>query len=163
MEKRLLNITIAPLIRDNKILLLRRNKPPFKGLWGMPGGKLEFGEYIEDTIKREIFEETGLNIKLKRILAVLSEIFFNTTTKEDYWHAILFLCEVTIDDVSKVNNSSEGSLEWFDLDDLSKTEIIPSDYEMIKQIVLQPKSSIDFYEIRMLTDGDKYTLDYFGI
>ena len=162
MEKRLLNIAIAPLIRDNKILLLRRNKPPFKGLWGMPGGKLEFGEYIEDTIKREIFEETGLNIKLKRILAVLSEIFFNTTTKEDYWHAILFLCEVTIDDVSKVKNSSEGNLEWFDLDDLSKTEIIPSDYEMIRQIVLQPRSSIDFYKIRMLTDGDKYTLDYFG-
>ncbi len=163
MEKKLLNIAIASLIHDNKILLLRRNKPPFKGLWGMPGGKAEFGEHIEDTIKREIFEETGLNIKLKRILAVLSEIFFDTETQEDYWHSILFLCDVDIDDISKFKNSSEGDLEWFSLDDLPKTEIIPSDYAMIKQIVLQPKSTIDFYKIRMLTDGDKYTLDYFEI
>ncbi|MBM3250887.1 MAG: hypothetical protein FJZ07_01440 [Candidatus Nealsonbacteria bacterium] len=46
MEKKLLNIAIAPLIHDNKILLLKRNKPPFRGLWGMPGCKAEFGEHI---------------------------------------------------------------------------------------------------------------------
>ena len=163
MKKNLLNIAIAPLIYDNKILLLKRNNPPFKGLWGMPGGKSEFGEHIESTIKREIFEETGLTIQLKRISAVLSEIFCDTKTQEDYWHAILFLCEVNIDDIARVRNSSEGNLQWFNLGSLdsSKTEIIPSDYEMIKRIVLRPKITMDFYKIRMLVDGEKYTLDYF--
>ncbi len=161
MEKKLLNIAIAPIIQKNKILLLKREKSPFRALWGMPGGKAEFGEHIEDVIKRELFEETGLRVELKRILAVLSEIFFNTKIEENDRHNILFLCEVTVDDFSKVKNSTEGNLKWFDLNNLSKTEIIPSDYEMIKQIVLQPKSSIDFYKIRILTDGDKYTLDYF--
>ncbi len=55
MEKKLLNIALASLIHDNKILLLKRSKSPFKGLWGMPGGKAEFGEHIENTIAREIF------------------------------------------------------------------------------------------------------------
>jgi len=49
---------------DNKILLIKRNTPPFVGYWGLPGGRMEPGETIEQTIVRECKEETGLDVEV---------------------------------------------------------------------------------------------------
>ena len=50
--------TIAAVIRDGQVLLVRRANPPDQGRWAFPGGKIELGERIEDA--RELFEETGV-------------------------------------------------------------------------------------------------------
>lgn len=127
----------------------------------MPGGKMEFGEQIDDAIKREILEETGLDIEVKEVLAVLNEIFFDVKKKEDYWQAIIFLFGVKIKNPVKIKKSAEGELKWFDLHSLPQEEVIPSDYQMIQQIVLQPETSISFYKLRILAEDDKFSLDYF--
>lgn len=50
------------IIQDGKILLLRINRPAHKkGKWGLPGGKVSSGETFEDTLIREIEEETGIS------------------------------------------------------------------------------------------------------
>lgn len=49
---------------ENKILLVKRSTPPFIGYWALPGGRAESGEKTEDTILREVKEETGLTGKL---------------------------------------------------------------------------------------------------
>ena len=51
---------------DNKILLIRRNTVPFKGYWGLPGGRMDPGETIDQTIIRETKEETGLDVEIVR-------------------------------------------------------------------------------------------------
>ena len=51
--------TIAAVIRDGQVLLVRRANPPDQGRWAFPGGKIEMGERIEDAA-RELFEETGV-------------------------------------------------------------------------------------------------------
>lgn len=48
------------LIKDSKILLTQKRKGPYQGLWGLPGGAMEFGETPEETLKRELLEETAL-------------------------------------------------------------------------------------------------------
>ena len=53
----------AIVIKDGKVLLVRRAAPPNKGLWAIPGGMLELGETMQEGAEREIFEETNIRIK----------------------------------------------------------------------------------------------------
>ncbi len=51
---------LAVVLRDDRVLLVRRRNRPDAGLWGFPGGKLEAGESVEAAAVRELREETGL-------------------------------------------------------------------------------------------------------
>ena len=51
------------VIKDNKILLIKKVTGPYDGKLDLPGGTIEFQERPEDTLKREFLEETGINIK----------------------------------------------------------------------------------------------------
>ena len=72
------------VIKDNKILLNRLENDDF---WTFFGGKVAFGESSEKAIVREYFEETGANIGVER-LAALVENFFDFNSKR--WHELLF-------------------------------------------------------------------------
>ena len=49
---------------DDKILLIKRNTRPFVGYWALPGGRMDPGETIEQTVVREVKEETGLTVTI---------------------------------------------------------------------------------------------------
>lgn len=50
------------VVKDGKILLIKKKTGPYDGLLDLPGGSFEFGETPEETLKREILEETGLEV-----------------------------------------------------------------------------------------------------
>jgi 8-oxo-dGTP diphosphatase len=52
----------AAIFRDGRVLIVRRGRPPAHGLYTLPGGGVELGETLEEAIKREAREETGLEI-----------------------------------------------------------------------------------------------------
>ncbi len=58
----------AVVFRGEEVLLVKRGKPPFKGHWSIPGGGLEFGERLEDAARREVMEETGLEIEITGLI-----------------------------------------------------------------------------------------------
>lgn len=71
--------------RENRILLQKRTD---NGYWGHPGGFMELGETIQDTARREVFEETGLELgKLE-----FFDIHSGLNTKEHFQMAIKFPC-----------------------------------------------------------------------
>jgi len=53
----------AIVIRDNKILMVKRSLPPGKGLWAIPGGRVELGETLQEAAEREVKEETGVTVR----------------------------------------------------------------------------------------------------
>lgn len=57
---------------DGKILLVKRMKEPFSGYWALPGGFVECGETVEQAVKREVGEETGMKIVVNDVLGIYS-------------------------------------------------------------------------------------------
>jgi 8-oxo-dGTP diphosphatase len=62
---------IAVVIRNGWTLLVRRANPPDAGLWGFPGGKIEFGETVRDAATRELLEETAVHAEARDVLTTL--------------------------------------------------------------------------------------------
>jgi ADP-ribose pyrophosphatase YjhB (NUDIX family) len=51
------------IIHQSKILIVKRANEPAKGLWSVPGGVVELGEHLHEAVKREVKEETGLEVE----------------------------------------------------------------------------------------------------
>ncbi|MFH0890231.1 MAG: NUDIX hydrolase [Candidatus Aenigmatarchaeota archaeon] len=67
-------LTVDSVIEINgKIVLIRRLANSFKGFWALPGGFVEYMETVENAAIREAKEETGLKIKIKRLIGVYSD------------------------------------------------------------------------------------------
>jgi 8-oxo-dGTP diphosphatase len=63
----------AIIIKDNRILLIRRAHPPFKGEWALPGGFVEKGETLKEAVAREAKEETGLEVRPVNMIGVYDD------------------------------------------------------------------------------------------
>ena len=64
----------AIVVDRGRVLLLKRRKEPEAGCWGIQGGAVEFGEPIEDAVKRELKEELSVEVDLVALLSVTDHI-----------------------------------------------------------------------------------------
>jgi len=62
------------VIRDSRVLLVRRAHEPLAGRWSIPGGRVEWGETLQQAVVREMREETGLDVSVGPLLEVVERI-----------------------------------------------------------------------------------------
>ncbi len=119
------------LLREGKVLLGRRNPDPEKadselrgeGTWTLPGGKLEFGESLEDCAYREVLEETGMKIRKDRLKLVSIS---NDIAGDAHFVTIGFLCE-DFDGEPRVREEDIVEWKWFSIDELPSPLFPPSE------------------------------------
>lgn len=63
----------AVILFKNRLVLVKRKNPPYKGYFALPGGFVEIGETTEKAVCREAFEETGLSIEIIKLIGVYSD------------------------------------------------------------------------------------------
>lgn len=80
-------------VEPQKILLIKRDSIPFKGYWALPGGRVDPGETVEQTIVREVKEETGLDVEIIRKIGDYHEQGTMDEVEYDYYPAC-FLVKV---------------------------------------------------------------------
>ncbi len=86
----------ALIIEDGRILLVERGKDPLKGYWSLPGGLLEIGEKLDDAIRREVLEETGLIIEPLHLHEIFERIMPDANGAPEYHYVLIdYLCRVT--------------------------------------------------------------------
>lgn len=106
----IINGALCYIIHNGQILLLQRNRPPHVGLWSAPGGKMEHGESPQETVIREIYEETGLTIynPVLRALQTSIDVYYPV-----HWMLYIFVATAF---TGQVINSTEGTLQWHTID-----------------------------------------------
>ena len=86
----------ALLFRRDRILMAQRGKEPLKGWWSLPGGALETGESLADAVRREVREETGLEIRPLGVLEIFERIMRDAHGEPEYHYVLIdYVCRVT--------------------------------------------------------------------
>lgn len=103
------------LIEAGSVLLVRRRNPPFDGFWSLPGGFVDSGETVEAACAREVLEETGLEVKVKKLVGVYSK-----PGRDPRGHtvSIAYLVERVGGEISAGDDAKEA--EFFPLSKLPK-------------------------------------------
>ena len=112
----------ALIFEDGNLLLVERGKEPLKGYWSLPGGIVETGEKLEDGIRREVLEETGLEVEPLSMFEIFERMIPDAEGKAEYHYVLIdYLCKPTggkllaASDVSRVAWVPERNLREYRL------------------------------------------------
>ncbi|MFN7163559.1 MAG: NUDIX domain-containing protein [Hyphomonas sp.] len=102
-------------IRDDtgRLLLIQRLREPEAGAWGLPGGKIDFGEPAMETARREIAEELGIEIEILR-LACIAETIDQGDGR--HWVAPVYEARIRSGEPQILEPEKHGGWGWFALD-----------------------------------------------
>ena len=121
------------VVKDNKVLLIRKKNGAYKGKLDLPGGGIKYNESPEDTLIREFKEETNLDIKdftLYKVITNYAKWNYDNKFIEDLSHiAIIYKVDLPDNLIDKIKTAPDGhdslGSSWYDIDNLSTSELSP--------------------------------------
>ena len=115
----------AVVVRDDELLMIQRGQDPGRGLWSIPGGRVEQGESLAVALKREVMEETGVAIEVGDMLGILEVI-------GDPHYVILDFMAQVIGDDSPVASGDAAAVRWVPLKQVEQLDCTPRFVETLK-------------------------------
>jgi len=86
----------ALIFRRGRILMAQRGKEPLKDYWSLPGGALELGESLDSGVRREVREETGLEVQPLKVFEIFERIIRDAAGEPEYHYVLVdYVCRVT--------------------------------------------------------------------
>ena len=115
-------VTVDMLImKDNEILLLKRNNKPLKNIYYTPGGRVLKNECLNDAIKRKMKDELSLNFNISEPLGIMEE-FFKTPDRHNI--NVLYYCELLEKNDIFILNDEHSEIKWFDINNTNIHEYV---------------------------------------
>jgi len=121
----------ACILKDNKILMVRHKKGDEK-YWLLPGGRIEYGETMIETLKRELVEETGLEISVGNLMFMSEAI-----PKDNHRHIvnIFFEAEIIGGEIKLGDEEILDAVEFIDINKIDEIVIYPLIKDELKQYI----------------------------
>ena len=117
------------VLKEDKILLIKRKNDPFKGKWALPGGFVEYGEKVEDAVIREVYEETGLKTSINKIFGVYSD-----PNRDPRGHTITIVYLLDINGGELKSNDDASDAKFFNVKELPELSF---DHNIILKDILR--------------------------
>ncbi len=122
----------AVVFQGGKVLLIERGKDPLKGWWTLPGGLVETGECLECAVRREILEETGLEVRPSEVVAVFERIMPDIEGRTEFHYVIVdYLCEFKSGYLRPASDVSDA--RWVPVDKLDSVKMAPGTPPVIER------------------------------
>ena len=115
----------AIVVHDDSLLMVRRARDPGRGLWSLPGGRLETGEYLADAVRREVAEETGLTVTVGDLVGIFEVV-------GDPHYVILDFFARAEGELQPQPSSDVDEVRWVPLDEVATLDCTPRFVETLK-------------------------------
>ena len=122
----------AIIIQNGKILIVRRGSEPGKGKWSVPGGLVELGETVKQTVVREVKEECGLDAEVDKLIDVVDSMTFDENGKLKYHFVILdFFVKLKGGELKPGDDAKEAL--WVPLEEVEKYDLTRTFRDFLKR------------------------------
>jgi ADP-ribose pyrophosphatase YjhB (NUDIX family) len=122
----------ALILKRDRILMAQRGKEPLKGSWSLPGGALETGESLADGVRREVREETGLDIRTLGVLEIFERIMRDASGAPEYHYVLIdYMCRMVGGTLAPGDDVC--AVEWVRRRDLPQLEITEGTLAVIEK------------------------------
>jgi ADP-ribose pyrophosphatase len=127
----------AVVMRDQRVLLVRRGKAPARGLWAIPGGSVRLGESLRQAAEREILEETGLTVRAGEPVLTFETIQHDAGGRVRFHYVIIDLAaEYIAGEIQPADDA--GDARWFTLDEvITEPEMVPQSRELVCRLFFE--------------------------
>ena len=128
-------VGVGAIIRDGaRIVLIRRDREPAKGRWSFPGGVVELGETVREAVCREVLEETGLEVEVGDLVAVVDRIQRDEAGRVQYHYVILdFLARPVGGSLQAADDA--GEVRWAGLAELDGMDVTEQAKEIAQKLL----------------------------
>ncbi len=115
----------AIVVHDGALLMVQRAQEPARGLWSIPGGRVERGEYLADALRREVKEETNLDVEIGDLIGIAEIV-------GDPHYVILDFAARLAGDAVPVPAGDVAEARWVALDEVLDLECTPRFVEFMR-------------------------------